>query len=399
MLNLLDTSFDHCIKCNVCTTRCPVAEANPDYPGPKQAGPDGERLRIKNPQLYDEALKYCTNCKRCEVACPSGVQVGTVIQRAKAKHGGFHQGPREFILSHTDLVGTLSSTAAPVVNVATGLKPVKTLLDKVLGIDKRQSLPKYSRQTFRAWFDPDRQTKFERKICFFHGCFTNYNDPTVGKHLVAVLNAMNIGVTLLKKEKCCGVPLMANGFFARARNNAQLNLGQFADKLNDNNRVECIIATEPSCAMTLRDEYPEVLQVDNYALRDRILFASAFIARELADGNVPKMKPVNLRVAYHSPCHLIKQGGVIHTMELLNGIPGLEVVMLDQKCCGMSGTYGFKKENYQTSQRIGEAVFDQLTTMDVDYVVTDCESCKMQIEMNTGYKVLHPITVMAQSLA
>lgn len=400
MLNVIDSSFDHCIKCTVCTTRCPVAEVNPDYPGPKQAGPDGERLRIKNPQLYDEAVKYCTNCKRCEVACPSGVQVGTVIQLAKARHGGFNKGPREFMLSHTDLLGSLSSTTAPLVNMATGLKPVKKLLDKVLGIDERQTLPKYSRQTFRSWFQPmaARQAQYQRKISFFHGCFTNYNDPTVGKHLVAVLNAMNIGVTLLKKEKCCGVPLIANGFFDQARKNARLNLDQFADTLNDSKSIECILATEPSCAMTLRDEYPEVLQVDNHHLKERILLASAFIVRELANGNTPKMAPVNLRVAYHSPCHLIKQGGVIYTMELLNSIPGLEVIMLDQKCCGMSGTYGFKKENYETSQKIGQAVFDQLSGMAVDYVVTDCESCKMQIEMNTSCKVLHPLTLMAQSL-
>ncbi|WBA81248.1 anaerobic glycerol-3-phosphate dehydrogenase subunit GlpC [Endozoicomonas sp. GU-1] len=398
MLNTMDTSFDSCIKCTVCTTRCPVAEVNPDYPGPKQAGPDGERLRIKNPALYDEALQHCTNCKRCEVACPSGVHVGTVIQLAKARHGGFKKGPREFILSHTDMMGSLSTPAAPVVNIATQLKPVKKLLDKVLGIDQRQTLPKYTHQTFRRWFQQQKaqQNRFNRKISFFHGCFTNYNDPTVGKHLVAVLNAMNIGVTLLKKEKCCGVPLIANGFFDKARKNAELNMGQFADSLADS---ECVLATEPSCAMTLRDEYPEVLHVDNHALRERILFASAFITREFAKGNTPDMKPVNLRVAYHSPCHLIKQGGVIHTMELLNSIPGLAVIMLDQKCCGMSGTYGFKKENYQTSQNIGQGVFDQIEALNVDYVVTDCESCKMQIEMNTAHKVMHPLTLMAQSLA
>ena len=73
--------------------------------------------------------------------------------------------------------------------------------------------------------------------------------------------------------------------------------------------------------------------------------------------------------------------------------------MLDQKCCGMSGTYGFKKENYQTSQNIGQSVFDQIEALNVDYVVTDCESCKMQIEMNTVHKVVHPLTLMAQSLA
>lgn len=79
-----DHSFESCIKCTVCTTYCPVAKVNPLYPGPKQAGPDGERLRLKDPALYDEALKYCTNCKRCEVACPSDVKIGDIIQRARA---------------------------------------------------------------------------------------------------------------------------------------------------------------------------------------------------------------------------------------------------------------------------------------------------------------------------
>ena len=68
-----DTRFESCIKCTVCTTTCPVSRVNPRYPGPKQAGPDGERLRLKDGALYDEALKYCINCKRCEVACPSDV--------------------------------------------------------------------------------------------------------------------------------------------------------------------------------------------------------------------------------------------------------------------------------------------------------------------------------------
>lgn len=78
-----DTRFEHCIKCTVCTTACPVSRVNPRYPGPKQAGPDGERLRLKDGALYDEALKYCINCKRCEVACPSDVKIGDIIQRAR----------------------------------------------------------------------------------------------------------------------------------------------------------------------------------------------------------------------------------------------------------------------------------------------------------------------------
>lgn len=120
-----DTRFESCIKCTVCTTTCPVSRVNPRYPGPKQAGPDGERLRLKDGALYDEALKYCINCKRCEVACPSDVKIGDIIQRARAQYGQQKPTLRDAILSHTDLMGTLSTPFAPLVNAATGLKPVR----------------------------------------------------------------------------------------------------------------------------------------------------------------------------------------------------------------------------------------------------------------------------------
>lgn len=117
-----DTRFESCIKCTVCTTVCPVSGVDPRYPGPKQAGPDGERLRLKDGALYDEALKYCINCKRCEVACPSDVKIGDIIQRARARYSTQKPTLRDAILSHTDLMGSLSTPFAPVVNAATALK-------------------------------------------------------------------------------------------------------------------------------------------------------------------------------------------------------------------------------------------------------------------------------------
>ncbi|VTP72665.1 Anaerobic glycerol-3-phosphate dehydrogenase subunit C [Leclercia adecarboxylata] len=122
-----DTRFESCIKCTVCTTVCPVSGVNPQYPGPKQAGPDGERLRLKDGALYDEALKYCINCKRCEVACPSDVKIGDIIQRARARYSTQKPTLRDAILSHTDLMGTVSTPFAPLVNAATSLKPVRKL--------------------------------------------------------------------------------------------------------------------------------------------------------------------------------------------------------------------------------------------------------------------------------
>ena len=115
-----DTRFESCIKCTVCTTACPVSRVNPSYPGPKQAGPDGERLRLKDGALYDDALKYCINCKRCEVACPSDVKIGDIIQRARAKYDTTRPSLRNFVLSHTDLMGSVSTPFAPIVNTEIG---------------------------------------------------------------------------------------------------------------------------------------------------------------------------------------------------------------------------------------------------------------------------------------
>ena len=141
MTETSEFNFEQCIKCTVCTVYCPVVAVNPLYPGPKQAGPDGERLRLKRPEFFDESLKWCLNCKRCEVACPSNVRIGDIIQAARIKHSKKKPGLREYMLANTDFMGTMASPLAPVVNLAVGLKPVKIVMDKTIGIDHRRMFP------------------------------------------------------------------------------------------------------------------------------------------------------------------------------------------------------------------------------------------------------------------
>ena len=123
--NISANNFEQCIKCTVCTVYCPVVPVNPNYPGPKQAGPDGERLRLKRGEFFDEALKYCLNCKRCEVACPSNVKIGDIIQSARIKYSKHRPSLRDKLLANTDFMGTFATMVAPVTNFALGLKPVK----------------------------------------------------------------------------------------------------------------------------------------------------------------------------------------------------------------------------------------------------------------------------------
>ena len=394
-------NFEQCIKCTVCTVYCPVAAVNPLYPGPKQSGPDGERLRLKRPEFYDEALKYCLNCKRCEVACPSNVRIGDIIQSARIKFSKKKPGLREFALANTDLVGSISTTMAPVVNATVGLKPVKAAMDAVLKIGHRRTFPRYSQGTFEGWMKKQReaQAAFPKQVSFFHGCYVNYNNPALGKDFVKVMNALGIGVQLLEKEKCCGVALISNGFINQAKRQAKVNVASIRKAAGEQGMP--VLATSSTCTFTLRDEYPHLLGIDNADVRDNIELATRYVYRLLQSGGAKlrfRKDAPKIRVAYHTPCHMEKLGWSYYSIELLKMIPSVELTVLDSQCCGIAGTYGFKKENYETSQAIGESLFRKIEASGCDLVATDCETCKWQIEMSTSKRVEHPLSILAAAI-
>ena len=377
-----------------------MVAVNPDYPGPKQAGPDGERYRRKNPVFYDDALDLCLNCKRCEVACPSNVKIGDIIQSARLKYSSKKPKLRDFILANTDLMGTVASTMAPVVNFTLGLKPVKAVMDGVLAVDHHRTFPKYTGQKFEIWFKRyalKKQEEYTKKVSYFHGCYANYNYPKLAKDFVKIMNAIGYGVNLLEKEKCCGVALISNGFKDQALKQAELNLGSIRKAVG---RGEPVLTTSSTCTFTMRDEYAHILGLDNSDVRSSIALATKFIF-ELVDAGKVKLvfrDDYRKRIAYHTPCHMEKLGWAIYSTSLMRMIPGVDFHMLDSQCCGIAGTYGFKKEHYNDSQNIGAPVFRQIKDLQVDMVATDCETCKWQIEMSAGVEVQNPISIIADAL-
>ena len=395
-----ESTFEQCMKCTVCTVYCPVVAVNPDYPGPKQAGPDGERYRLKDPLFYDEALDLCLNCKRCEVACPSNVKIGDIIQAARLKYSTKKPKLRDYILANTDIMGGLATTMAPVVNFTLGLSPVKAVMDGVLGVDHHRTFPKYAGQKFETWFKrhaASKQTEFDKKVSYFHGCYANYNYPKLAKDLVKILNAVGYGVNLLEKEKCCGVALISNGFKDQAQSQAELNLSSIRKAVG---RGEPVLTTSSTCTFTMRDEYEHILGLDNSDVRDSIMLATKFLYTLIDEGRISLAfkEDYKKRIAYHTPCHMEKLGWAVYSTSLLRMIPGVDFLMLDSQCCGIAGTYGFKKEHYQDSQKIGESLFRQIQDSNVDLVATDCETCKWQIEMSAGVIVENPISIIADAL-
>lgn len=398
--NISENNLEQCLKCTICTAYCPVAAVEPDYAGPKQAGPDQQRYRLKNQEFFDEAEKLCLNCKRCEVACPSGVRIADIIQKARMDYSTHKPSLRDTMLASTDFVGTMANRFAPLVNFTLGLAPTKAVLHSVFKIDKHRQFPAYSSQRFVTWYKKEaasQQGRYAHQVSYFHGCYVNYNYPQLGKDLVKIMNAVGYGVQLLDKEKCCGVAMIANGLYDDVKKHAAVNLESIR-KAKDEHRV--VLTTSSTCTFTMRDEYEHVLGVKTEDVRSNITLATRFLYRLVEEGKIKLVFRPDYRkkVAYHSACHMEKMGWIVYSTSLLRMIPGLDFMMLDSQCCGIAGTYGFKRENYERSQKIGSGLFQQIKEVAPDCVSTDCETCKWQIEMSTGVPVQNPISIIAEAL-
>lgn len=394
-------NLEKCMKCTACNDYCPMMAVNPDFPGPKQSGPDGERYRIKSGEYYNKLLKYCLSCRRCEVSCPSGVRIGDLIQKARLANGSSDHPMRDFFLSNTDFVGKIATTVPETSNVIFRSDMVKDFLDNYFWVDSHRSFPAYAEMRFEKWFREnaeEEQSTFGRHVSYFHGCYVNYNHPKLGRDLVTILNAAGYGVHLLDGERCCGVALMANGQKKQAIRHAKSNvtaIRKAASKGMD------VLTTGSTCTFTIRDEYTNVLEVDCADVRDSVTLAVKWLYEHIESGDIKLVFRKGLlprRIAYHTPCHLQKLGWAVYSVELLKMISGVELIALDQKCCGIAGTFGFKKEYYRYSQEIGQSLFDDIRTVHPMLVATDCETCKWQIEMATGFAVENPISIIADSL-
>ena len=373
-----------------------MMEANPLYPGPKQAGPDELRYRIKDSAFFDNALKYCLNCKRCEVACPSGVKVGDIVARAKIKYGHSQHKMRDLMLSSTDLVGGMATTFAPIVNLALSLGITKNVLDSTFGVSAHASMPKYASKRFEQWFKKVKahQESYSRFVEYFHGCYVNYNYPQLGQDFVTLMNACGYGVHILEKQKCCGVALIANGFASQATSAAKANLASIRKA------SQPVLTTSSSCTLTIKEEYSTILDQDTSDIQSKVQMAVKWLYDRIDRGEVRLAfrKDFKMKAAYHTPCHLQKLGNQIYSIALLKMIPGLDLKVLEQKCCGISGTFGFKKENYAISQKIGSQLYERIYAANPEVVITDCETCKWQIEGACGIPVFNPISILVQAL-
>lgn len=398
----VELTLDNCIKCNICVTACPVTAVTDLFPGPKYEAPQAGRFRNEKQETPDHSVDYCSGCRACNMACPTGVRIAEINARARADmvEDGHINGLtrlRNNAIARTELVGKLGQPVAPLANWALNIKPARWIADKVFGISPEAPFPPFTSQKFSSWLKKrENPLTAERKVVYFHGCSTEYYEPRVGKAVVNVLERNGFEV-LIPPQNCCGLPLLSNGEFGSAQQLYESNIEKLVPYVKQG---YVIVGTSTSCTLTLIEEAPEMLgyssddaaliQANTYDFNDFIM--QLFYAGEL---DLDDLKDVPLTLVYHMPCqykaHRIGRPGT----ELLELIPALNVVESESVCCGMAGTYGYKSEKHQIAMDVGKSLFELVGNVDGPVVICESETCRWHITKATDTPSVHPVELLA----
>ena len=388
-------NIDQCIKCSICNAYCPVFKATGLFPGPKLAGPDAERFRLQRKAIPSEWLEYCDYCKICERVCPQNVPIPDLHIRSRLAWKKIRRPPfRDWLLAHAYLMQKLGSWGTPISNWISAWGFSRWLLDRGLGIDRRSPMPSYRRRTFARWFQ-SRPPGKGKPLAYFHGCYTNYIQPDLGRALVEVLERNGFQVRIPRQE-CCGLPLISNGFFGLASRLGEKNIKSLRKTIEDGTEV---VFSSPSCGMTLREEYETILNLPGAALlKDHVFEICQFLLQLYEAGKLDtRFREIKETYYYHVPCHLRALKIGLPALELLSLIPGLKVIELPEGCCGLAGSYGYKREKFAIARQVGKELFQAIQESKAQTVISDCEACRMQIAHHTGVKTLHTVQVLGRA--
>jgi glycerol-3-phosphate dehydrogenase subunit C len=392
---LLRGSLDHCVKCTICETQCPVSNVTPLFPGPKYAGPQAERYRVADEPSVDLSVDYCSGCGICSQVCPQGVKIAEINAQARDKLKRQKGWPlRDRIITRPTWLGRAGTPVAPLANLSLKFKPARILIEKTLGIHRDAAMPAFAGRRFSSWAHKRTDgLKSARKIVYFHGCGTEYYEPWEGEKLVAILEHNGFEV-VVPKQDCCGLPLQSSGLFDDGRKVLLALAKSLNPYLTDDDTI--IVGNATSCTLMLKREGREVLGLEDDPVLKRVserVYDICELLLELHDRGELKtdFKPIDEVVAYHAPCQ--QQGHWVGkpALDLLALIPGLEVREMNARCCGIAGTYGLKVEKYEIAQAVGRDLFDQVAASGASTVLCDSETCRWQLADATQRPAAHPI--------
>src|SRR6184192_3681425 len=364
---------------------------------------------LKSAEL-DAALSNCLSCKGCTPECPSNVNLALLkaeMMHARHKRDGLPL--RERVFSNVDLLGRIGCALPQLANAIVDFKPVRAVMEKIIGLSAKRSLPRYTSERFDRWFARHSVTGvadsaaaindrgYNRgKVILWDDTFVRYHEPHIGIAAVKVLEALGFEVALAKNRRCCGRPAFSQGNLDAAAEVGKHNV----DLLNGIDGSMPILFLEPSCYSMFVEDYCE-LKINNAGnVAKRCSLFEKFVDDLLAqEPNALRFKNGATTVAIHMHCHAKSLLNPAFMKRLAERLPGRTATVLDTGCCGMAGAFGAFAEKYDLSVKVAEHLIDKIDNQPPGTeIIASGTSCRHQIVDLTNAHPKHMAELLAEAI-
>lgn len=345
-----------------------------------------------------EVFDLCLSCKSCKSECPSNVDIarlkGEFLNGYRKKHGTTL---RDRLISKSRQSAEFGSgMLAGFLNFVQGSAPFKFAMEKLAGIDKRRTLPRFTGKTLSKSFpqlhdSPSRDSKNSdlKKVVLFADTFTNNYEPKVGHAAIELLQGCGYEIILFS-QGCCQRPRISHGFLEDAKRDGTATAKQLDEYFKQGLKV---VVLEPSCASALNDDLPDLIEDQELAsrLKTNVLMIDLFLLKEKEAGRLDvEFESTFNNVKLHGHCHQKALYGTEAMSKLLAEDSNAELEVTDAGCCGMAGSFGYETEHYDISMKVGEDRLFPMIRENKDAAHIACGfSCRHQIEDATDVKPVH----------
>jgi FAD/FMN-containing dehydrogenase/Fe-S oxidoreductase len=353
---------------------------------------------LTSQRMWD-VMDLCLMCKGCKAECPSNVDVAKLKVEFLAHYYAQHRpSAGALVMANIAWLNRIGSALAPLSNALARFPGAAYLGQWLMGVDHRRRLPRFASRSFASWFNthqPHPSAGRAGRVVLLDDCLTSYCEPEINQAAVKLLEQAGFAVERAGLW-CCGRPFISKGLLEKGKALARRNVGRLIEFVDQGLPI---LGAEPSCLLTLVDEYPDLLPSAAMGrLKQNAFLVDSWLADQLADGKARlEFEPLDSSVLLHGHCQQKALVGTSGTKRALGLVPGLRVTEVDSGCCGMAGSFGY--EHYDVSLAIGErALFPAVRNHAAGSIVAPGFSCRHQIADGTPRLAEHPLVLLAKQL-
>ncbi|HEY6502845.1 MAG TPA: FAD-linked oxidase C-terminal domain-containing protein, partial [Chitinophagaceae bacterium] len=366
--------------------------------------------RFDHKEIY-EVMDLCLSCKGCKSECPSNVDVAKLKAEFLQHYYDANGVPfRSKLIANFNASSSLGSVWPGMYNFVMTNGPTSKLVKRLSGFATDRSMPTLYKTTLKSWYRKNRlsmsknrqPTTGNRKLYLFCDEFTNFNDTEIGIKAIQLLEKLGYEV-IIPDHKESGRAWLSKGLLRSAKKIANKNIELLSPLITAETPL---IGIEPSAILTFRDEYIDLADDDKLeaarALSKNVFLIDEFIAAEIEKGDIPAslFTKEKRSIILHGHCQQKALSSVAPSVKLLSLPENYSVETIPSGCCGMAGSFGYEKEHYDLSMKVGEMVlFPAVRAMDEHTIIAaPGTSCRHQVKDGTGRKAKHPVEILFEAL-